>query len=233
MGIVLDLIVVAIVALCVIISIKRGFMKTAIELVGFVLAVYVAFNFGPVLSGATYDKLIKNPVSDKISTTITEFAQEGTADVTNAVWDKCPEFFKENADVFGVSLEKLQSDISLGDKLDTNAIAENITDSVVKPIATTALNAVYSILLFLIIAIITKFLSKPINKLFSISFIGKINKTLGGVLGFGKGIVFAIIFCAVISSIVIFTKSGFLIFTKENIEASTIFELLCKINPIY
>ena len=54
MGIVLDLILVAIIALCVIISVKRGFMKTVVEFVGFVLAIYIAFTFGPVLSDATY-----------------------------------------------------------------------------------------------------------------------------------------------------------------------------------
>ncbi len=233
MGIVLDLILVAIVALCVIISVKRGFMKTAIELVGFALAIYVAFSFGPVLSGATYDKLVKPAISKEISKTVSEVSGEGAVQITNNLWEELPDFLTKNADKFGVSLEKIQSDITLDKVADTNAIAENITDSVVKPVATTAFNAVYSILLFLIIAVLTKFLARPINKLFSISFIGKINKLLGGVLGLGKGIVFSIFFCVLVSSIVIFTKSGFLIFTNENIEASTLFKLLCKINPIY
>ncbi len=233
MGIILDLIVLVIVAVCVIISIKRGFVKTAIELIGFGLAIYIAFNFGPVLSNVTYDKVIRNSVSNTISKTITDTAAQTSAQVGEEVWEKLPGFVKNNSEKFGVSKEEMQSKINLTDNLDTMTFAQSITDSVVKPVATTAMNFIYGIILFILIALLTKILAKPINKLFSISFVGSINKFLGAIIGLGKGAVFALIFCAVISAVVVFTKSGFLIFTRENIEASTLFKLLCKINPIY
>ncbi len=233
MGIVLDLIILAIIAISILISIKRGFVKTAIELVGFGLAVYVAFNFGPALSNVTYEKVIRNSVATTISKTITDTAEQTSAQVGDEVWEKLPGFVKKNSEKFGVSKEQMQSQINITDNLDTMTFSENITDSVVKPIATTAMNFIYGIILFILIALLTKFLAKPINKLFSISFVGSINKFLGAIIGLGKGAIFAVIFCAVISAVVVFTKSGFLIFTRENIETSTLFKLLCKINPIY
>lgn len=230
MGIVLDLILVLIVALCVIISVKRGFMKTVVEFVGFVLAIYIAFTFGPVLSDATYNNFVKPSISNEISEAITDASNAGSTQITNELWKKLPDFLTDNADKFGVSLEKIQSDISLDNVTDTSEISNNITDSVVKPVATAALDTIFSILLFLVISLLAKLLSKPINKLFSVSYVGKVNKALGVILGVGNGVVFSVLFCVIISSIIIFTKSGFLIFTRENIEDSTVFELLCKIN---
>lgn len=231
MGIILDLILLLIIAVCVIISVKRGFIKTVVEFLGFVLAIYLAFTFGPVLSDATYDNFVKPSISSEISDAIADASNAGATQITNELWEKLPEFLTKNADKFGVSLEKIQSDISIDKVTDTNEIANSITDSVVKPVATAALDTVFSIVLFLVISLIAKLLSKPINKLFSVSYVGKVNKALGVLLGVGNGIVFSILFCVIISSVLIFTKSGFLIFTRENIEKSTVFELLCKINP--
>ena len=44
MNIILDIIIVAIVVICVFLSAKRGFTRTIIELVGFVAAILIAIN---------------------------------------------------------------------------------------------------------------------------------------------------------------------------------------------
>lgn len=233
MGYILDLIVVAIIVIAILISRKRGFVRTAVELVGFVLAVYLAFSVGPMLSETTYDKAVKPAVTETIESTLNDTINTTTENISNAVWDAMPSFVSKNADKFGVSENSLSENFNLTSEESIAKTAENISAKVVAPVVVKALSIVYGLIIFIIVAVLAKILAKPINKLFSISFIGSINKLLGSILGAGKGVIFAVIFCAVISSIVVFTKSGFLIFTRESIEASTLFELLCKINPIY
>ena len=65
------------------------------------------------------------------------------------------------------------------------------------------------------------------------SLVGKLNRTLGGVVGFFKGILLATVFCMIVGVIVSFTKNGFLIFTRESIEASTIFGTICDMLPFF
>ena len=73
MNIILDLIVVAIIALTVILSVKRGFVRSAVELAGFVLAVVLAFNLGPVLADTTYENIVKEPVEKTTTKKIKRF----------------------------------------------------------------------------------------------------------------------------------------------------------------
>ncbi len=233
MGYILDLALLVIVIVSAIIYHKRGFIRTAIELCGFILAGILAFNFGPTLSQVTYDKAIKPAVEQRIEETIDSTIDSATESVSEGIWEVLPDFVVKNADSFGLSEDMINNSISNAAPQDTGELAASITDTVVTPIAVSFLEVVYSIIIFAVLCFVFKFLAKPLNKLCSFSIIGKINHILGGVLGAGKGIIYCIVICFVVSSFVVFTKSGFLIFTRENIENSAIFELLCKINPLY
>ena len=65
MWIILDLIIVAIVLLFVFISAKRGFARTIVEFVGYILAVYLAFAVGGIISTAVYDGIYILPNNRK------------------------------------------------------------------------------------------------------------------------------------------------------------------------
>ena len=65
--------------------------------------------------------------------------------------------------------------------------------------------------------------------MFSFSVIGSLNRTLGGILGAVKGIVFVLIACMVISLIISFTGKPFFIFTEENINNTYIFKFFTDI----
>ena len=233
MGYLLDLALVIIVVVSVIVYHKRGFVRTAIELCGIILAGVLAFNFGPTLSQITYDKIIRPAVEERIQETIDTTIDSATENVSDGLWDALPEFVTKNADSFGLSEETINDSISGAAPQDTHELAASITETVVNPITISFLEVVYSLVIFAVLSFALKLLAKPLNKLFSISLLGKLNHILGGVLGAGKGFVYCVVVCFVISSLIVFTKSGFLIFTKENVENSVLFDLLCNINPLY
>lgn len=227
MGIILDLIVVGIIALMVFISAKHGFVRTLIEVVGFVAALFVAFTFSSPIATTTYDKIIEPAVVKAIDEAV---ADAGDA-ATETVWAKVPDFITNNSERFGISQEDLAAKITGGEAL--SDVAVSVSDNIIEPIAVKVLNLAFSTILIVVLLFVVNILAKFLNKLFSFSLVGKLNRTLGGVVGLFKGILFAVVFCMIVSVIVSFTKNGFLIFTKDAIASSTLFGAICDLLPFF
>ena len=85
------------------------------------------------------------------------------------------------------------------------------------------ISLIYSVFLMIILIFIVKILAKFINRLFSFSIVGSLNRVLGGIVGIPKGIIIAALFCTVVSLIVSVTENGFLIFTGEAVRGSWFF----------
>ncbi len=227
MGVILDLIVVAIVAVMVFISAKRGFIRTLIEVVGFVAALVIAFTFSTPLANGTYDKVI----APAVITAVEGAASDTTTSAADAVMATVPDFIANNAESFGLSVEQLSQKISGGENI--AEAAKSVSDNLIKPIAVKVLALVISTVMIVVLIFVVNVLAKLLNKVFSFSLVGKLNRTLGGVVGFFKGILLATVFCMIVGVIVSFTKNGFLIFTREAIDSSTIFGTICDFLPFF
>lgn len=227
MGIVLDLIIIAIILIFCLISAKKGFVKTVVEAVGIVAAIILSFTVSSPLAGTTYDKIIEPPILSAVSVETTESSQTAVQNM----WDSMPKFIVKNADRLSLNSESITQsfgeDISQGVETAVKSASQNV----VKPIAVKILGIIYSVIIFVVLWVIFRFLAKIINKLFSFSLVGKANRILGGIVGILKGTVIALVFSLVISVIVSFTQNGFLIFTPQNIDSSYIFKLLTEIAP--
>ena len=218
MNFVLDLIILAIIVVCALISAKKGFVKTIIRLVGWVLALVLSITFSGPLAELTYSKAVEPAVVSAIDGVVSEVVEGAEGAVKEQVYETLPEFIKNNIDI---SEFEISND---------GSIAKSITESAVQPIATTLLRAIFSIILFIVLSIAAGFLAKVLNKIFSFSILGKANKILGGVVGAVQGIIFAVVFVLVVTVIVSLT-GGFLIFTPEAIEKTVIFNLIAKLLP--
>lgn len=225
MNFILDLIILGIIALCVIISAKRGFVKCLVETIGFVAAIVVAFTVSSPLADLTYDKLIEPPVVKAATDAVGETAE-------HEAWNALPDFLsnKESA-LLGTTVntftEKITQNISKG----TETAVKTASQEIVKPVATKLLSLLFSVILIIVLLIVVKFLAKLLNGIFSFSLVGKLNRSLGGVVGAIEGIVFAMIFCMIISLILSFTGKPFLIFSQESINNSYIFKLFTEFIP--
>ena len=227
MGIVLDLIVIAIILIFCLISAKKGFVKTIVEAVGVVAAIILAFTFSSPLAATTYDKIIEPPILNAVSSETTESSENAVQNI----WDSMPKFIINNADRLSLDSEGITQSVTEDISQGVETAVKGVSQNVIKPIAVRVLGLIYSVIIFVVLWVIFRFLAKIINKLFSFSLVGKANRILGGIVGIFKGSVIALVFCLVISVIVSFTQNGFLIFTPENINDSYIFKLLTEIAP--
>lgn len=223
MPIILDLIIVLIICIFVFLSAKKGFVRTLIEVIGFVAAIVVALSISAPVASFCYDTAVEPIITKTVENSINETISN-TGDAVDTLWNKLPSFLTES------------SFINLS-KNDLYSASSNQTDiavsvnSFLKPAICKILSAVISVILVVALLFVVRILAKLINKLFSFSIVGNINKTLGGILGLLKGFAVAVIFCMFVSLILSFTKNGFLIFTYDTINSSYIFKFLMELSP--
>ena len=88
-----------------------------------------------------------------------------------------------------------------------------------------------AIILFVILLIIIKLLAKLIGSIFKLPVLNGLNKLFGAAFGGVQGVLYASLFCMVISAVISLNYEGFWFFTNENIEASTLFKWLMTFSP--
>ena len=221
MYIILDLIIIAILAVFAILAAKKGFVKSVVEIAGFVLAIFLAFTLSTPATNFIYDKAINSGIHSTVETAVGDTYSNIDSAVAENITDKLPDFIADNANIAGILSDNYTS---------PTEVADAVCADVVRPVVTAILNAVITAILLIALLIAFKSLAKLINKLFSFSIIGTANKILGAFIGLIKGIGVVVIFVAVITFIVNF-NGGFLIFTKKNIDSSVLFNFISGILP--
>ena len=218
MNFLLDLIVLAIIAAVALISARRGFVRVAIELVGFIAAIFITFTISTPLASLTYDKIIEPPIVSSVS----KATGDSVTQITDDTWNALPEFIRKYSESAGFSKESINK--SINENIGRGAeSAAKASQGVVKPIVAKLLAVLYGIIIMVMLIFLVKILAKFLNGVFSFSIVGKLNRILGGIVGIPKGIIIAMLFCLVISLIVPLTNGGFLIFKTEAMEKSWFF----------
>lgn len=228
MGILLDLILIAFIILMAFISAKRGFVRVAIEVVGFIAAIMLSLNLSVTLADLTYQKVIEPPILSSVE----NVSGDTTASAAEKTWESLPRFIKNNAEKFGINKDALTANIGENIENGASEIVSNVSQNTIKPIAVSILKTIYLLILMSVLMIVVKLLARSVNKLFSFSLVGKLNSALGGTVGIVKGVIFAWIFCVVITLLISLTKNGFWIFNTANIENSYIFKFFTDVIQI-
>lgn len=225
MSYVLDLILLVIIALAVLISAHKGFVRTIIEVVGFFAAIVIALTVSRPLADATYRTLIEKPMLTAADSTV--------GDIAGSVWDALPDFITENAEIFGISKEAVAETVGESAGESASAAAQKASEALVKPAATRLIGGLYACILFIILMIVVQLLARLINKLFSFHLVGKVNRTLGGLLGLIKGLLYAFVFCTLVTLIASLNHGAFLIFTDDTIGGSLLFRFFAGLSSFY
>ena len=223
MSILVDLTVLLIIGFVVWWSAKRGFVRTVLEVVGYVLAVAAALWLGGVLAGAVFDSMLAPglvaAIEGHVKNTVT------TGDVTEVI-EAVPAIFRGTLDA-GKITASIHQHIGAG----AHSAAVVVVENFIRPIAVTVLRALITMVLFLPLMLVIRLLVKWLSKLFDLPIIGKVNRTLGGVIGLVKGTIIAYLFCVVVNALVEMSKNGYLFFTRESIGSSFLFKALSSLSP--
>lgn len=195
MSIILDVILIAIFAAYVITAAKKGFVRTLLELVAVVAAIFLSFQISPVISQTVYDGFVEKEIVATLEEQISENVDAlSVTEKANAVLDSIPDFAVSLASSAGVEISTIKEQIS-SQKFDSQNLAQSLVDKIAEPIVGGALTIIIFILLAVVLMIALKFVAKLISKLFDIPLVKSVNKSLGGVLGAIKGALVVVVIC--------------------------------------
>ena len=195
MSIILDIILVAIFAAYVFFAAKKGFVRTLLELVAVVAAIFLSLQISPVIAQTAYDGFVEKEIVATLEEQISENVDAlSVTEKANAVLDSIPDFAVSLAASAGVEISTIKEQIS-SQKIDSQNLAQSLVDKIAEPIVVGALTIIIFILLAVVLMIALKFVAKLVSKLFDIPLVKSVNRSLGGVLGAIKGVLVVIVIC--------------------------------------
>ena len=185
MGIIIDLIILALIVLSVFLGYKKGLAKSLIKILSFFIAIIIA---------AVFYKPVANLVIEK--TLIDENIKES---VINIVKDDIEETgeVKEDTNLPETMVNYINDSVKNAVNDTKDKIVENVADG----IATTAINVGSAIALFIVVRIALLIVSLLSNILTDLPLIKQVDKTGGIIFGLLRAIIFISIIFAIISFI--------------------------------
>lgn len=212
MGYILDAIIIVVVVLCALIAAKKGFVRSLIEFVGYILAIVIAVGAAGVIADYAYENAVRPVVIEAIDSTLTDSS-------SNAI-EGLPDSVVSLVELAGVDFDSVTA--SVGETAHEAAV--RITDTAVKPITLGLINSIAILLIAIVLFVVVSLVARVLNSMFKGLIFGSANKILGAALGGAKGIIYAAVFSLLVSFIASVSSSDFLFFTEEALEGS----YLCK-----
>lgn len=235
MAIIIDIIIVAIIALSAFLAYKKGLIGTLFSLLGTVVAVVLSVVLCTPVSGVIDSSVVNPAVKSYIvkvvdSTSIGKTYEEILAG-GDAIADKIqqmPESLKSVLDVAGIDSQKIVSAAQSGVSVD------EIISDIAAPISMTISRVVSLVGLFIILFIGLWVVSRLMTAVFSLLPIGKTFNTVGGlVFGIARGLlivfVIATLFTALSKGV---DPNGNNIFSNKTIENTYVLKTVADYNPI-
>ena len=235
MGIIIDVIIVAIIALSAYFAYKKGLIGTLFSLLGTVIAIVLAVN----LCGAVSGFIDTNYVNPAVKTSIVKAVDASVvgeryeqitvnADEFRAKLEQMPQSLKSILDMAGISSDQVIKNVQSGMDLD------KIINDIAAPISITISRVVALVGLFFIFFIALWIVTKLLTAVFSLLPVGKKLNAFGGlVFGILRGILIAFVIATLFGAV---SKSvdpdSNNIFSKKTVESTYILKTIEDFNPI-
>ena len=235
MGIIVDIVIVAIIALSAYLAYKKGLIGTLFSLLGTVIAIVLAVNLCGTVSGFIDTKYVNPAVKTSIikavdASVVGENYEQITvnADEFRAKLEQMPQSLKSILDMAGISSEQVVKNVQSGIDL------EKIIDDIASPISITISRVIALVGLFVIFFVALRVVTKLLTAVFSLLPVGKKLNAFGGlVFGILRGILIAFViatFFGAVSKGVDPDSNN--IFSKKTIESTYILKTIEDFNPI-
>ena len=227
---ILDIAAAVLLVLFTLIGVRRGFIRSVVRLLGFVLSVVAAAVASMPIAQYVYEAFFYSPIQAMVSQKVQEgvaSAATGLAEQVTAVLSSLPKGVQSLLSVYGTDGNGLSGAAQTGE-----ALVSTVMDSVITPLCTALLQVIVFLVLFLVLFLLIRLLGKLIDKVFSsLPVIKQINGVLGGVLGFAEGVLVLFVLCYALELYMTLTGENSLL-TVGQLEGTRLLSWLMNHNPI-
>ncbi len=223
----IDLILLAVIGIVVFLSVKSGFFKTLFDLVAYIVAVAAAKNISPLLAKNAFDTFIKDGAEKYLSSALSGISAEQLPEQADKVIDSVPEGLRGLLEVIGFTEEKITEQIS-SIELNGQDVVSGIMDKVVEPIGVGIMQFLIFIIVGIVLLIVAKIIISLLNGVVKrLPVIKRFNSLLGGLLGFVKGGVIAVILAGLLGVVAsVSDNQGFIDAVSNSILLNSLTEIL-------
>ena len=231
MNFIVDAIIIAIIAIVIVRSSKKGFVSSLIDTFAMIIATIVSYMFTPEVSQFVYDSFIKNSVSKGFEKVLDDMnTNAAVADKVDAMIASLPEGAVNLADRLGIiNLNAIGAGIHVPGVIDNNQLITTVLNDFAYNVMITITKVVVFFILFVLATLVLRMVSNFLENINKIPLIGKLNSTLGGVLGVAKALIIILVVCTVMYFIVSSSDNVDLV---GAISDSKIYNFVTENNPL-
>ena len=231
MNFIVDAIIIAIIAIVIVRSSKKGFVSYLVDTFAMIIATIVSYMFTPEVSQFVYDSFIKNSVSKGFEKVLDDMnTNAAVADKVDAMIASLPEGAVNLADRLGIiNLNAIGAGIHMPGVIDNNQLITTVLNDFAYNVMITITKVVVFFILFVLATLVLRMVSNFLENINKIPLIGKLNSTLGGVLGVAKALIIILVVCTVMY---------FIISSSDNVDLvgaisdSKIYNFVTENNPL-
>ena len=231
MSIIYDLVIILILAACIFIGWKNGFVQSVARIISYIVALVAANILSYLLALFVYNTFLRgyfvNLVANKLAS-----AAEGldpTLLLQNSL-SAFPSFLGNSVKMlFG---ENLADSIVVNVADGANAVAEPIVDATIGPVAIMLLQFLFFLIVFFLLRFLLVKLCKSLSFINKIPLVGKVNKILGGVAGAVQGIIIVYIVCISVSFLVAVTNDSLSFLNSDVVSQTLLLDFFSRYNPV-
>ncbi len=231
MNFIVDAIIIAIIAIVIVRSSKKGFVSSLVDTFAMIIATIVSYMFTPEVSQFVYDSFIKNSVSKGFEKVLDDMnTNAAVADKVDAMIASLPESAVNLADRLGIiNLNAIGAGIHMPGVIDNNQLITTVLNDFAYNVMITITKVVVFFILFVLATLVLRMVSNFLENINKIPLIGKLNSTLGGVLGVAKALIIILVVCTVMYFIVSSSDNVDLV---GAISDSKIYNFVTENNPL-
>ena len=223
MSILIDIAVIALIAVFAFIGYRKGLVKTLLNFAGVFIALIAAFYIAIPLSSFVFDTFF----SDRIHNGVNKAIVNSAADTVTGAVAAVPDYIKKGAKALDINVEKVISDSDPESGVSfAEDVAETITQKVARPIVTRLLAIILFIILFVLLRVLIKVIANALNLVARLPGLNLANRTLGAVIGFAEGLLIAYVCCFAIMQIADIKGGSFLGVSMDTLSDTYIFSKL-------
>lgn len=207
-----DAVIVVIFLLFIILGVKRGFVRSVLDLVGTMAAMLVSMWF----SGIAAQWFFSTFLQESLTRQIAEALQSApAADAAEAVLSVVPEILRGGLEAFGITSDAINQAVA-----GTSGQAAAAVVAVLSPMVVSVLRGLFALVLFVFLLVIFRILSGVVCRIFRLPVLRQLDKGLGILLGVAQAALITVLLCFCAQAL-ISVSSPWLV---ETIQASQVYQ---------
>lgn len=207
-----DAIILVIFLLFIILGVKRGFVRSVLDLVGTLAAMLVSMWFSGIAAQWVFSTFLQESLTRQIAEAL---QAAPAADAADAVLSVVPEILRGGLEAFGITSDAINQAVA-----GTSGQAAEAVVAVLSPMVVSVLRGLFALVLFVFLLVIFRILSGVVCRIFRLPVLRQLDKGLGILLGVAQAALITVLLCFCAQAL-ISVSSPWLV---ETIQASQVYQ---------